>query len=74
MNFTKIADGNAGLVDDKVVMFMIVDADGKYDFAPGFRRDNQYFFPDGYPMATEVRPVEWAFLPQLPQGCQYSWE
>ena len=75
MNFTKIADNNPELVDGKVVLFMYVDSDdGKYDFAPGFRKNNQYFYPDNWPMPIEMKPVEWTSLPKLPPGCLYTWE
>mgnify|MGYP003587851447 CR=1 FL=1 len=74
MNFKRIADPDVVFTDGKVVMFLTVDMEGRYDFMPGYRKDNQYFYPDGYPLAPDFKTVEWSELPKLPDGCLYVWE
>jgi len=71
MNFNDIIDSD--LPDNKVVLFLVV-MDGTYDLMPGYRKNNQFYFPDSYPMAPDIKPEKWTELPQLQQGDKFSWE
>jgi len=74
MQSNDLKNSSAVLTEGKIVMFLVLNGDYKYDYFPGYKRNDTYFYPDGYPMSKELTPIAWSELDTLPEGGKYTWE